>query len=123
MTNKVEFVRYVRGYRNNQVSNLHGITLVFEMDYDTELVAVSWSVCHETNFSRKEGTAVARKNAQKLYMTFTEAQEFSNITTSLFAFLKGQGYLNWHVDGDYFSLREALNKVNNTLLKFDCKGK
>ena len=118
MENKVEVVRYVRGYdKNMEISNLHGITLIFEMLYDVEMVAVSWSVCHETNFSRKAGIAKARENKQSLYLTFPEVARGEDFTTSLFLFLHEHKFLDvfdWS-ESDYDGLRVALNRVNKIL--------
>ena len=118
MENQAEVVRYVRGFdKDNSISNLHGITLIFEILYDVGMVAVSWNVCHETNFSRKAGIAKARENNQRLYLTFTEAARGEDLTTSLFLFLHEHKLLDvfdWS-ESDYDGLRVALNRVNKIL--------
>lgn len=133
MENQVEVVRYVRGmYRQQKldgslhtISNMHGITLVFELDYEVGIAKVSWSVCHDTNFNKKDGVAIAKLNAQKLYFPLKSVEQFGTLESALVAYLQETGYINEIVTylDVYTPLRKALNQVNKVLVEFNCKGK
>jgi hypothetical protein len=118
MNGNVEVIRYVRGYNGNEISNMHGITLIYEINYETGLVAVSWSVCHGTNFSRKEGISVARKNNQKMYLTFGEVEKGGDLTTAVFMYLSKWDFLDIWSGDDYSVLRTGLNHANKILKGF-----
>lgn len=73
--NKVEVVRYIRPdnkvwvldkYEEN--SNLYGVTVVFDVDYDSQTVVAKWSVCNGDNFEKTLGKQIAKSS--KLAFTF-----------------------------------------------------
>lgn len=68
---KVEVVRYIRpiemlGWRPRnkyeENSNLYGVTVVFELDYENKTVLAKWAICNGDNFEKRLGVKLARES-------------------------------------------------------------
>ena len=61
--NKVEVIRYLRPIDANGVSNLGGVTVVFNLDYDKREIDVKFSICSsKENFNKHNGVKVAKES-------------------------------------------------------------
>ena len=68
----IEVVRYIRPdvYDSFPLclhDNLHGITVIFTVDYAARTVKAQWSVCNQDNFDRKVGKDIARQAKEYIY--------------------------------------------------------
>lgn len=123
MENRIEVVRYIRkdSYENPFYyvkSNLHGITLVFDVDYDLEVVSVSWSVCHGVNFSKAAGKQIAKLNNQNLKFHLGLVNDFGSLSSALIAVVdcrlqRSAEHLDYYNYDDYEWFRSGLNRINS----------
>jgi len=115
MNNTVEVVRHIRhhvgGWYPADVSNMHGITVVFTIDYEDKYVSASWSVCHDVNFDRKEGIRRAKLNNQGLMFPLENVKGLGGLVYALSVATEA-----WSTE--YFEMRAALNKVNDRIRRF-----
>lgn len=67
--NPIRVVRYIRPLDElcANKSNMYGVTLVFDLDYDARKIDVGISICNGDNFDRKEG--IKRAMSGKLSIT------------------------------------------------------
>ena len=68
--NTVRVIRYIRPNNFNidyldidfiEHSNLHGITILFDIDHEEQKVTASFSICNGDNFDRKIGKRLAEQ--------------------------------------------------------------
>lgn len=90
MENKdiVNVTRYLRPesynpWGNTLPSNLFGITIDYQIDYQEDTVKARWSVCSGDNFSRKVGKEEAVKNDYLIVFPLEEVEEFAGLTEAL----------------------------------------
>ena len=103
--NNIRVIRYVRPtpynclmYHMVNRSNLYGITMVFDIDYDTRKVVARWSVCTNDNFEKKIG--VERALLCKKMVTFNLDEVVGGLVNTLFH--KITGYYNSHISEEFY---------------------
>ena len=126
MTNKVQVVRYIRDYIQtdpffgaDEVDNMKGITVVYDIDYDERTVEASWSVCAGTNFSKALGQAYARRNAQKFAFPLEMVHSQAGLNHALLRAIGATGLAETYKWDDYISefdnVRIILNRQNQIM--------
>lgn len=104
MENKISVIRYVRpqvdgptpnlyDFMTGLYSNLYGVTVVFDIDYDTRKVKASWSVCNGDNFEKARGVLLALQHAQNFEFDLEMVTNNSGLVNALLYAL-GNLYVN-----------------------------
>lgn len=123
MSNNVQVVRYIRKFvwtsdGGYVPGNMHGITLVYDMDYEEGKVYVSWSVAVDTNFEKSVGVSRARFNNQRVVFSMCDVdthgslgdafywEHLHNLVRNDASYFYGDEFDTWRV---------ALNKLNQPL--------
>lgn len=126
MTNKVQVVRYIRDYIQtdpffgaDEVDNMKGITVVYDIDYDERTVEASWSVCAGVNFSKIQGRTRALLNNQKFAFPLEMVQSQAGLNHALLRAIGATGLSETYKWDDYISefdnVRIILNRQNQIM--------
>lgn len=94
MVNKdmISVVRYERPFefevgKYGENSNLYGITILYEINYNTQLVKAKWSVCNGDNFSKKIGKSLAEKSDVSWNFNLDLVTKYGSLKLALFEVL------------------------------------
>ncbi len=83
----IDVIRFLRPQTNTYAqnfgtspSNLGGVTLLFEMDYNLRKVAIKFAICPTTiNFNKKDGTFYAKASPIVRVLDLDRFQKFSDL--------------------------------------------
>lgn len=79
VTNKRNFDELVKVENDN----MHGITLVFNMDYEDRSVVARWSICNGDNFNKEVGVDRALHNPHEIEFSLNEVEKAGSLTAAL----------------------------------------
>jgi hypothetical protein len=90
-TNHIDFYRYYRPYDHQRchVKSDQGVTAFVRIDYESRLVAASFSVCNGDNFNKVVGQQLAYDRFQKREFIIFTLEEFIDSGLSI------REYLYW----------------------------
>lgn len=103
----IRVIRYIRPgkkywtkYWDTDIySNMYGITLVFNLDFENKFVTVKWSVCNGDNFSKKIGIETAERSKTMLIFGFDEIH--GGLVNTVFNKIYNHNF-NAHVSNFYY---------------------
>jgi hypothetical protein len=123
---KIEVVRYIRPtVTMTHQTNLYGITVIYEIDYDTRTVRASWAICEGENFSKTIGYAYANARQQEgkvIVFNFDTIDDFAGLSNTLRESIAATlgllspreyaRYFGWDFSDDLFLFKEGLKFCN-----------
>lgn len=85
---EVKVVRYIRPRpfewsKYGLYDNLYGITLVFTLNYETQMVFAQWSICNGDNFEKKIGVELAEQSSVWANFPISLIEEKGSLTVVL----------------------------------------
>lgn len=125
---KPHFIRVYRYIRPSEYDlvrqNLYGITLRFDINYDSGITKASWSICNGDNFCKDVGRVYAADNEDGSNVMFMWTSEINRLKGAIPAFvntleLDTEKKLRRHVTGDvqYFDLQRRLMNIMSKYAK------